>query len=323
MPKIKETTRRIFSLRLKKHRQIDKNIDPTSINLSYSKACTTNIQIKHVFNFRGMKEIRNNRKRTSSQCSFEVRSIITRQNYHIRVSGESKGHRNGSEDRQADPERERRLPSRPPRHRLRRWGSLTSLRGACYAFPVKLTGVIEPVVHFFAPSLSLSLSLLSFFRRQRWTLIWERGKRIRRWRVRAFRVRRARSFSERRVRSHASNCKWCTCSSHMSKTNLQLAHSVGPSDAIRVSCPGKGFLLARTESRGSPVVLRCHSPFLTFGIRCDPIARGGMNFVSQLFFPFFFKNFWNQIFQFRLPDPFFFFFFSFFSTKHYCIISMK
>lgn len=175
----------------------------------------------------------------------------------------------------------------------------------------------------FSLPLSLFLSLLSFFRRQRWTLIWERGKRIRRWRVRAFRVRRARSFSERRVRSHASNCKWCTCSSHMSKTNLQLAHSVGPSDAIRVSCPGKGFLLARTESRGSPVVLRCHSPFLTFGIRCDPIARGGMNFVSELFFPFFFKNFWNQIFQFRLPDPFFFFFFSFFSTKHYCIISMK
>lgn len=160
MPKIKGT-RRIFSLRLKKHRQIDKNIDPTSINLSYSKACTTNIQIKHVFNFRGMKEIRNNRKRTSSQCSFEVRSIITRQNYHIRVS-ESKGHRNGSEDRQADPERERRVPSRPPRRRLRRWGSLTSLRGACYAFPVKLTGVIEPVVHFFAPSLSLSLSPLFF-----------------------------------------------------------------------------------------------------------------------------------------------------------------
>lgn len=321
MPKIKGTTRRIFSLRLKKHRQIGKNIDPTSINLSYSKACTKNIQIKHVFNFRGMKEIRNNRKRTSSQCSFEVRSIITRQNYHIRVSGESKGHRNGSEDRQADPERESFLVVllvvvfvvgvRWPRCEAPVTLSLSSWQGSSNRS------------YTFSLPLSLFLSLLSFFRRQRWTLIWERGKRIRRWRVRAFRVRRARSFSERRVRSHASNCKWCTCSSHMSKTNLQLAHSVGPSDAIRVSCPGKGFLLARTESRGSPVVLRCHSPFLTFGIRCDPIARGGMNFVSQLFFPFFFKNFWNQIFQFRLPDPFFFFFFSFFSTKHYCIISMK
>lgn len=130
-----------------------------------------------------------------------------------------------------DRQGERRLPSG-----RRRRGSSTLLRGACYAFPVNLTGVIEPVVHFF------SLSLFSpVDERQRWTLIWERGKRIRRWRVRAFRVCRARSFSERRVRSHASNCKWCTCSSHMSKTNcswpIRLGHLM-PSEFL---APGKGF----------------------------------------------------------------------------------
>lgn len=82
------------------------------------------------------------------------------------------------------------------------------------------------------------------------------------------------------------------------KNELQLAHSVGPSDAIRVSCPGKGFLLARTESRGCPVVLRCHSPFLTLGIlRCDPIARGGIKFVSNFFFlkKYFWIRFFNSI----------------------------
>lgn len=123
----------------------------------------------------------------------------------------------------------------------------------CVTLSVNLTEVIEPVTLTFSA--------------QRWTLIWERGKRIRRWRVRAFRVDPVARFFQAGA---------CARMPVIASVHLQFAHVKGalqlgigwsaPSDALRVSCPEKGFLFGRGFSFDRAdlgAAVKSHSPLST------------------------------------------------------------
>ena len=176
--KLKETTQQIFfSLLLEKYTQKYRSCFNKSFLLEdlYNKEYPRRTRVQ----FSGWKKSKITGSQYPANGSFEIHGNNSRatEYYHtyILASGES---------RPKDIETEARIGSQIRREKGVflvvlvvvfvfvvgvRWPR--SLRGACYAFPVKLTGVIEPVIHFLSLSLSLSFSLsfspLFFFPRSK------------------------------------------------------------------------------------------------------------------------------------------------------------